>query len=139
MKVRDKRVLVGEKVLSSRTYLGIITLSLIYMGQYLADWTLLTILVFFVTVLKVFNCSSTWYSILPNATLVNSVHGRPDGAVEVLCKLVHVGEGSLDPEHVWGMHPGHHPQLERFGPVLGAPNISCAHPEKLLLSVVEAW
>ena len=80
-----------------------------------------------------------WHSLLPNAALVNPVHGRPNGTVEVLGKLVHVGEGSLDPEHVWGMHPGHYPQFEGFGPVLGAPDIGCAHPEKLLLSVVEAW
>jgi len=36
-----------RKVLSSRTSLRIITLNLIYMGQYLADWTSLTILVSF--------------------------------------------------------------------------------------------
>ena len=67
-----------------------------------------------------------------------SVHGRSERAVEVLRELVHVGERTLDPEHVGGVDTGQHAQLKGLGPVLGAPHVGRTHPEQLLLGIVQA-
>ena len=40
------------------------------------------------------------------------------------------------PEHVWRVHAGEDPELERLVPVLGAPHVGRADPEHLPLAVL---
>ena len=43
---------------------------------------------------------------------------------------------AIIPEHVWRVHAGEDPELERLVPVLGAPHVGRADPEHLPLAVL---
>ena len=66
------------------------------------------------------------------------IHFGTHRALEVPGELVHVGERSLDPEHVRGVNPRDEPESEGLVPVLGAPHVGRAHPEGLALGEGQA-
>ena len=66
------------------------------------------------------------------------VHLGPDWTLKVSGELLHVGERTLDPEHVWRVDPREEPEPEGLVPVLGAPHVGRAHPEGLALGEGQA-
>ena len=68
---------------------------------------------------------------LPHFALVERVHGRAGGALEVIGELLHVGHGADDAEAAGRVEAGRNPQLDGLVPVHRAPGVGGAQPEQL--------
>lgn len=66
---------------------------------------------------------------LPYFTLLPRVHGRANGALKVLCKVLGVAEGAHYPELVWAVRVSHQALMRALGCTHGTPHL-CREEER---------
>ena len=77
--------------------------------------------------------------VLPHAALVFWIHGTPQGAVEVLGKVLVVAHGAQDPELTGRVDARQDGVFQRVITEFRAPDLTKRDPEQLLGRVRVSW